>query len=319
MLSSTTQARESVADSGHVGQPTSGRSVHCPDVPIAVLTFDFDPYLRLGSDLALRWQTLALAVVIAAVLVAAGLAARRVGLRADDLLSIVIGAVPGAVVSGRLAFALTHPATLGWDPARLLDPALGGIDLAAAVVGGIASGAFIAGLLGAPIGRWAHVAAVPLLVAIGAGKLTMVLGGSGQGLPDEAAWATAYGGAGPWGSLAAALPSHPAQAYEGLATLLLATLLALALAGGAFARRDGRALAFAVVGWALIRASVAVTWRDPVAPAPLGTTGWVAIIVAISAVAVLVLATIGALRTTGTTARAEDDLSWPDPESRPRF
>ena len=71
--------------------------------------------------------------------------------------------------------------------------------------------------------------------------------------------------------------------------------------------------------WALIRASVAVTWRDPAAPAPLGTTGWVALVVAISAVAVLVLATIRALRTTGTTARAEDDLSWPDPESRPRF
>ena len=95
---------------------------------------------------------------------------------------------------------------------RLLDPAIGGLELGLAVVGGVLTAAYVARLLGAPVGRWATTLALPLLVALGAGKLSMALGGSGQGAPLDAAWATAYLGPGPWGSLApgAAIPSVPA-------------------------------------------------------------------------------------------------------------
>ena len=67
------------------------------------------------------------------------------------------------------------------------------------------------------------MAAVPVLFAIGAGKLTMVLTGSGQGPPSVDGWSTAYLGPGPWGSLAPALPSVPSQALEGIATLAILT------------------------------------------------------------------------------------------------
>ena len=53
----------------------------------------------------------------------------------------------------------------------------------------------------------------------------MVLGGTGQGQPWLGDWATAYLGEGPWGSLAPALPSHPSQAYEGIATLVILVAL----------------------------------------------------------------------------------------------
>jgi hypothetical protein len=46
-------------------------------VPIALIAFDFDPLIRLGDAIVVRWQTVALAVVIAAVLVVAGLMAVR--------------------------------------------------------------------------------------------------------------------------------------------------------------------------------------------------------------------------------------------------
>ena len=71
------------------------------------------------------------------------------------------------------------------------------------MVGGFLTGCYVASLLGASIGRWLHLAAAPVLFALGAGKLTMVLTGSGQGLPSLGDWATAYLGPGPWGSLVA--------------------------------------------------------------------------------------------------------------------
>jgi prolipoprotein diacylglyceryltransferase len=288
-------------------------------VPIATITFGFDPIIRLGPELAVRWQTVALAAVIALVLAWSGIVARRIGLRPDDLLSIVIGAVPGAIIVGRLAWIAAHPGVVPADLYAWLDPLLGGFDLAAAVVGGIASGAFIAALLGAPVGRWSNILAVPLLLAIGLGKLTMILGGSGQGLPTDVAWATAFVGPGPWGSLAASVPSHPAQAYEGLATLVLAVMLMVGVGVGAAGRADGRLLMGTVAVWAFVRAAVSVTWRDPVVVEPLGTAGWLAVVVGVACLATAVaLVLLGRRRGTGRSS-AGDDLDWPDPEARPSF
>jgi prolipoprotein diacylglyceryltransferase len=288
-------------------------------VPIATITFGFDPIIRLGPDLAVRWQTLALAAVVFVVLGWSGVVARRVGLRADDLLSIAIGAVPGAIVVGRLAWIAVHPGIVPPNLFMWLDPGVGGFDLAAAVIGGIATGALIAALLGAPVGRWAHVLAVPLLLALGGGKLAMILGGSGQGLPTDVGWSTAFVGPGPWGSLAADVPSHPSQAYEGIGALVLAVVLMVGFGVGAAGRADGRLLMTAVAAWAGMRAAVSVTWRDPVVAGPLGTNGWLAVIVAVFSLAAAVVLVILARRARRARQRAADELDWPDPATRPQF
>jgi prolipoprotein diacylglyceryltransferase len=113
------------------------------------------------------------------------------------------------------------------------------------------------------------VAVFPLLLALGAGKLAQVLGGDGQGLPTDLAWATAYAGDGPWGSLAPDVPSHPAQVYEGIATLLLLQVMAVLAARGALRAGDGSALLVGLGLWALLRAGVATTWRDAPVVGPL--------------------------------------------------
>ena len=260
-------------------------------MPIAVIAFDFDPLLRLADGLVVRWQTVALVAVIAAGLVVAGLFARRDGLRADDLLFIAVAAVPGAVLGGRLGYVLLHLDFYGSHTEAIVDPAQGSLELALAIVGGTLSGAYVASLLGAPIGRWLRVAALPLLFVLGAGKLAMVLGGSGQGQPTGLAWATAYSGPGPWGSLGADLPSHPSQAYEGIATLAVLLILTLALAVDAFEARDGR-LFFAGLGiWAIARAVVSVSWRDPAIVWELNAGSLIAIASALAcAVAFIVVA-----------------------------
>ena len=263
-------------------------------VPIAVVTFQFDPYAHLFGDLTVRWGTIALAGVIVVALVLAGLLARSGGLRPDDVAFVTVGIVPGAVVGGRLGFLILHAGFYGAAPGRLLDPAVGGLELGLAVVGGFLTGSYVASLLGAPVGRWLPLAAAPLLLALAAGKLTMVLTGTGQGLPSAGDIATAYLGPGPWGSLVPALPSQPSQAFEGIATFAILAVLALALTFGAFRRRDGRLFFVAIGAWALARALVSTTWRDPVVAGGLGAGGLIAVAIAIgSALALVILAIRG--------------------------
>jgi phosphatidylglycerol---prolipoprotein diacylglyceryl transferase len=233
----------------------------------AVIAFDFDPYLHLG-DGVVRWETLGIAVGIFAALMLAAIGARTMELRVDDLLFVVLGVVPGAVLGGRVGYVLLHPDFFAARPAAILDPGVGSLELGLAVVGGALTGGVVAALLDGTVGRWLHIAALPTLVALGVGKLAMVLGGRGQGVPSTDPWATAYLGPGPWGSLAAGVPSVPAQVFEGLATLGVLVLVMGVLAVPGLRRPDGRAF-FAGVGlWALTRLVVASTWRDPIVAGP---------------------------------------------------
>lgn len=292
-------------------------------MPIAVIAFDFDPLLRLAEGLVVRWQTVALAGAIAATLILAALIARRGSLRLDDLLFIAVGLVPGAVIAGRLGYILLHIEYYTANPGAILDPGLGAMELAFGVVGGLVTGSYVASLLGAPVGRWWHTAVLPALFVLGAGKLTMILGGAGQGNPSTAAWATAFLGPGPWGSLAPALPSDPSQAYEAATTLvvLIATMLALAL--GAFGRRDGRVLFTALAAWAFARAAVATSWRDASVVGNLNMGTLIAIGVGVACVLMVVTLTARARRSPADPAlpTGHDDrgLSWPDPSTRPPF
>jgi prolipoprotein diacylglyceryltransferase len=288
-------------------------------VPIAVIVFDFDPYVQLFGDLTVRWGSLALTGVIVLALVIAGLLARRAGLRADDVAFIAVGIVPGAVIGGRIGFALLHWSYYGADPGALLDPAVGGLELGLAVVGGTLTGAYVASLLEAPVGKWFHLAAIPALLAIGAGKLTMVLTGAGQGLPSDASWATAYAGPGPWASLAPAIPSHPSQAYEGIATLVILAALVIAVTLGGFARRDGRLFFVGIGLWAVARAVVSTTWRDPVVALGLPAGGLIAIGIAIGCAAIVAWLTVRRRAAARTDEEIAHDLAWPDPETRPPF
>ena len=201
----------------------------------AVITLQFDPTLDVGGRLV-RSETLVLAaVIVIAITLAASLAARanrsddalvaatpravpEPRLRRDDLLYMVIGALPGAVIGGRILHGLDfYDFYFNVDtPSALLDSARGSLSLLGAVIGGTLTAGYVGWLIAAPLRRWLDVAIVPLLVAIGLGKFANVLGGGGQGAISDAPWAVAFAGGGPWRSLGADLPAHPSQVYEGL-------------------------------------------------------------------------------------------------------
>jgi phosphatidylglycerol:prolipoprotein diacylglycerol transferase len=287
-------------------------------VSLAVFTFEFDPLLRLGDSILVRWQTVALVAIVFVGLLLAGRTARRMGLRPDDLLFIAVAIVPGAVIGGRLGYVLLHLDYYGANRTAVLDPAQGSLELSLAVVGGVLSGSYVAALLGAPIGAWLRAGAAPALFMLGAGKLAMVLGGAGQGQPTAASWATAFAGPGPWGSLAPEVPAIPSQALEGIAALLILGVLAITLAVGAFRARDARLFLAGVGAWAIARAIVSLTWRDAVVLGPFNAGGVIALVVAATAgVAWLIVA-----RRTATRPVPElggSDVDWADPATRPRF
>lgn len=309
------------------------------------IVFAYSPIVIIGG-LAVRLDTIALALVILASLVVAARIARRTPLdavrspdepgpdgeepnhlRADDLLYVAVAALPGAVIGGRLGYALLHLDYYQANPGALFDPTQGGLALSLAVVGGFITASIVAGLLGAPVGRWMHAAVLPVLLGLAAGKVAMALGGSGQGLPWDGQWATAYLGPGPWGSPSPEIPAHPAQLYEAAATAAVLLVMAAILAMGGFARRTGAAFLLGIALWAVARASVASTWRDPAVLGPLRMEQVVCLGIATGALLLLVLGSVRRRRDGGAAADGaagdrppgKAEAAWPDPSSRPRI
>jgi phosphatidylglycerol:prolipoprotein diacylglycerol transferase len=309
-----------------------------PTALYATITLDFDPFVRLG-DSGVRLDTLALAGVILAALAIAALIAGRTSvhdphapawatavdlhLRRDDLLFIVLGVIPGAVIGGRVGYVLMHLDYYSAVPASVLDPNQGSLELGLAVLAGAATGAYVGRLLEAPVGRWFHVAAIPTLFAIGLGELARLLGGSGQGMAADVPWAVAYAGPGPWETLVPGMPAHPAQLYGALAALFALVALGVLLRAGAFRAHDGSAFFVAVLVWGLGRFLVTFTWRDEAVVGPVRAAGLIALVVSAAAVVGIVLARVmadrGRRQAHGRAAAPEAPPDWPDPLARPPF
>ena len=230
----------------------------------AVLELDFDPLFTVAG-FGLRWEAIALALAICFALVAFTVSLRHsLGpVRRDDVAFVVLAVVPGAVVGGRLVHGLDYLGAYAAQPQALFDLSRGSISLVGAVLGGALSATYVCRLLGCPVGRWAATAALPLLLAIGLGKLASVLGGAGQGVPMAGTWALAFGGSGPWISVDPATPATPSQVYEGLWVLAGVPILALvSRVRPARWSADARWLLLALAWWLAGRFVTGFTWRD---------------------------------------------------------
>lgn len=291
----------------------------------AVITLGFDPLLRLG-ELHVRWHALGVAAAVLAALLVAAVGSRRAGrrsglrpLRRDDLLYICLGALPGAVVGGRLVHALAYADVYAADPGALLDTTRGGLSLLGAVIGGSLTAAYISRLIDGATGRWADLAAAPLLVALGLGKLAQLLAGGGQGGPFDGPWAVAFVGAGPWLSPQAGQPAHPAQVYEALWAFAGIPLI-IALLSGRFASRlpplirqegawattredriqevDRGALRFgfgflaALAWWLVGRILIGAFWRDEALVGPLNMEQAMALLTLLTLIVTVLLVAV---------------------------
>ncbi|HEX9044108.1 MAG TPA: prolipoprotein diacylglyceryl transferase family protein, partial [Candidatus Limnocylindrales bacterium] len=207
-------------------------------------------------------------------------------------------AIPGAVVGGRIGYALIHLDYYRANPAALVDPGKGSLELGLAVVGATLSAGLVARILDRGPGVWLHVAALPLLGTLGIGKIAAALGGSGQGSFGDAPIATVYLRPGPWGSLGADMAAWPSQLIEGL--LVLTLVVVLVVSAVAFESRDhgqgrgspdsrdrldGRDFFLALGLWALVRFAVAFTWRDARVVGPLDVDQLISLAIVIGSAA----------------------------------
>jgi phosphatidylglycerol---prolipoprotein diacylglyceryl transferase len=225
----------------------------------------FDPLIVVGP-VTVSWQAMGVVVsVLLALSVAALIGSRHAApARVDDLAYIALAIIPGAVIGGRLVHAVVFWPAYSGESVRLLDPELGSLSLLGAVLGGALTGGYVARLLGGSVGRWAMAASLPMLLALGLGKIAQFLGGSGQGVPIDGFWAVAFMGPGPWVSAAPDMPSHPSQLHEAAWMLLgAAILLRPASRPTGIDPREGRRLFGFALGWFLAgRVLVGFTWRD---------------------------------------------------------
>lgn len=229
----------------------------------AVIELTFDPFLHIG-DLAIRWQTVELTFALLAAIAVGTLTTPRRRFFRDGMTVILAGIVPGAAVGGRVVHVLVYWDAYMANPAQIFNPFVGSLSLTGAVLGGTITATFLARVMGPPIGRWLDAAAIPLLIAVGFGKLAQLLGGSGQGLPFDGPWAVAFLGDGPWISADPQLPSHPSQVYEGLWGL---AGIPIVLAWDSWwrlgePRRPGSLFVSTLVWFLLGRIAVGFTWRD---------------------------------------------------------
>jgi prolipoprotein diacylglyceryltransferase len=168
-----------------------------PILPVRpVIALTFDPIVTVGD-----WHVRAATIVLAGVIFLALLLAARVAvrtpvdlahapgainpegrqnhLRRDDLLYLAVAVLPGAVIGGRLGYALIHAGYYAAHPGAIVDIGQGGFQLSLAVVGGMLSASVVAALLDTSVGRWLHALVLPVLFALAGGKLAMALGGDG--------------------------------------------------------------------------------------------------------------------------------------------
>lgn len=268
------------------------------------LQLSFDPLLSIGG-ITLRWDALALVGVL---LLAIGLWVLRLrdvlgsALRFDDVCFVLLGAIPGAVVGGRLVHVLGYADSYLVQPLTVLDLGRGSASLVGAVVGGALSAAYICRLLGGKVGVWADAVAVPALLAIGLGKLAMLLGGGGQGATTDGPLSVAYAGSGPWRSVEAGVPAYPSQALEGAWALLGIPVILIVDRMVRVGGRDGRGISLlvALAWWLGGRVLVALTWRDDRLVGPLGTEG----VATLAALGVIVIAIAMAWRASDPAASA---------------
>lgn len=231
----------------------------------SVIEIWFDPLIVLGP-VTVSWQAVGIALsLLVALSVAALIGGRHAApARLDDLAYIALAIIPGAVIGGRLVHAIVYWPAYSAETWRLANPDVGSLSLLGAVLGGALTGGYVARLLGGSVGRWATGASLPMLLALGLGKIAQFLGGSGQGLPFDGPWAVAFMGLGPWISAAPEMPSHPSQLHEA-AWLLLGAAILLRPAARAtnLDPRAGRLLFGFALGWFLAgRVLVGFTWRD---------------------------------------------------------
>lgn len=210
---------------------------------LASLTYpSIDPVaFRLGP-LSVHWYGLAyLTAFVSSILLVRWLGKRwALGLSDDDLLTILLAAILGVIIGGRLGYVLFY----GGDyylarPAEVIAIWDGGMSFHGGLIGILIAGLVAARMLRMPWLTLCDMGSVGAPIGFGLGRLANFINGELWGRVTTAPWGMVFPSAGN-------LPRHPSQLYEAFLEGAVLILVMLALARKLPPRPRGELL-----GWLL--------------------------------------------------------------------
>ena len=210
---------------------------------IAALVYpNIDPIaLRLGP-FAVRWYGIAYLIGFAAAYAVMRALVRRwkLDLSDDDMLNIILAAVIGVLLGGRLGYVFFYGGSEYLrDPLRVFAVWDGGMSFHGGLVGILAAGALVAWRSGIPWLTLCDIGSVGAPVGIFFGRLANFINDELWGRVTTVSWGMVFPSGGP-------LPRHPSQIYEAL----LEGLVTLAVVSWIATRGSGPSRGV-VFGWLL--------------------------------------------------------------------
>jgi len=184
-----------------------------------------DPIAFQVGPLAVRWYGIA---YLACFLFAWWLLVRfnrrwELGLTPDDEALVMLGAVLGVVIGGRLGYVLFYGAGLYWrEPVRILQLWDGGMSFHGGLAGILLAGVVVSRRLKVPFLTLCDIGAIAAPLGFGLGRLANFVNDELWGRVSDVPWAMVFPGGGP-------LPRHPSQLYEAFleGAVLLTVMLVL--------------------------------------------------------------------------------------------
>jgi phosphatidylglycerol:prolipoprotein diacylglycerol transferase len=212
-------------------------------VILPVIVFPaIDPVALHLGPISIRWYGLAyVAAFIVAGIVMHWLVGRwKLNISDDDQLTIIIAAVIGVIVGGRLGYVLVYGGSFFLsNPARIFAIWDGGMSFHGGLAGILIAGLIVSRMMGIPWLTLCDIGSVGAPVGIFFGRIANFINGELWGRPTNVPWAMVFPNAD-------ALPRHPSQLYEALLEGLVLFLVMLW-----FATRKPNPPRGVILGWLL--------------------------------------------------------------------
>ena len=186
-----------------------------------------DPIALRVGPFALRWYGIAYRVgFVAAGFIMRWLVRRwKLSLSDDDLLTIVLAAVLGVLLGGRLGYVLFYGGGYFWShPAQILAIWDGGMSFHGGLAGILVAAVVVATTMRVPFMTLVDLGSVGAPVGLFFGRLANFINGELWGRQTGVPWGVVFPGAG-------SRPRHPSQLYEAVleGLVILAVVLWLAM------------------------------------------------------------------------------------------
>lgn len=209
-----------------------------------------DPVAFAVGPFVVRWYGIAyVAGFVCAALVLWQVAKRwKVRVDADSLLTVVLCAIVGVILGGRLGYVLVYGDGYCFShPAEILAFSHGGMSFHGGLIGALLSGIVAARFTGIPYLTLADMGCIAAPIGLFFGRCANFVNGELWGAPTSLPWGVVFGGT------AGAMPRHPSQLYEALLEGVVLFCVLYILSRKQPPRPQGTFLGVFLVGYGLFR------------------------------------------------------------------